>query len=107
MKHLITIHEVAFKDIAIETGIDDPAKSNMKAFDIARELYENGTIDMSMYGDVDFEDGSVVSDEKLKELDYVDVYNEECGEDISQEYDRTERYAEIVHKRLEDMWKGA
>lgn len=82
MKHLITIHEVGFKAIAIDTGIDDPIKSEIEAFDIVRELYENGTIDMSMYGDVDFEDGSVISDEKLKELDYVDIYNKE-GELIS------------------------
>lgn len=82
MKHLITIHEVGFKCIAIDTGIDDPVESEREAFDIARELYENGTIDMSMYGDVDFEDGSIITDEKLKELDYVDVYNEE-GELIS------------------------
>lgn len=36
-----------------------------------------------------------------------DVYDEEYGEDISQEYDRTEQYAEIIHKRLGNMWKGA
>ena len=82
MKHLITIHEVGFKAIVVDTGVDNPIESEREAFEIARELYENGTIDMSMYGDVDFEDGSVVSDEKLKELDYVDIYNEE-GELIS------------------------
>lgn len=82
MKHLITMHEDGVKDIVVETGIDNPAESERKAFEIATELYENGTIDMSFYGSFHCEGGDVVTDEDLKDLSYADVYNEE-GEVIS------------------------
>lgn len=38
---------------------------------------------------------------------WSDVYEEEYGEDMSEEYDRVERYAETVHDILNEFWKGA
>lgn len=82
MKHLITMHEGGVKDVIVETGIDDPAESERKAFEIATDLYESGTIDLSLYGSFHCEGGDVVTDDDLRDMSYVDVYDEE-GEIIS------------------------
>lgn len=38
---------------------------------------------------------------------WADAYEEEYGEDMSEEYDRVERYAEMVRSKLNELWKGA
>lgn len=46
------------------------------------------------------------SKQDLIDCGWADAYKEKYGESMSKAYDRDELYAEIVHNRLNEMWKG-
>lgn len=72
MKHLVTISEMAYRDVVIDTGIDDPEESREVASEVALDLYYNGVIEMNYFGDINTEIKDCEDNHEYKE-----VYNNE------------------------------
>ena len=70
MKYYVTLREVQERTIVVETDIDNEAKSKRRAKKIARDLYEDGEIDMTS-------GGMGIADIKIKVEERADDLNNE------------------------------